>query len=45
MEAPYDVNLPIETLYKRIEENVQYTAASNTPFTASQVVSISFCVI
>ena len=45
MAAPYDVNLPIETLYKRIGENVQYTAAANTPFTAAQVVSTAFHVI
>ena len=44
MEA-YDVNVPIETLFKRIEECVQYAAAGNTPFTAAQVVSTSFRVI
>ena len=42
MTATYDVNLPIETLYKRIEECVQYAAAGNTPFTAAQVVSTAF---
>jgi len=42
MASPYDVNLPIETLYKRIEECVQFAAAGNTPFTAAQVVSTAF---
>ena len=45
MTAPYNVNLPIETLYKRIEESVQYTAAANTPFTKAQAVSTAFHVI
>ena len=45
MAAAYDVNLPIETLYKRIEDCVQYAAAANTPFTAAQVVSTAFRVI
>ena len=45
MAAPYDVNLPIEMLYKHIEESVQYAAASNTPFTTAQVVSTAFRVI
>ena len=45
MAAPYDVNLPIETLYKRIEESVQYAAAANATFTAAQVVSTAFRVI
>ena len=42
MAATYDVNLPIETLFKRIEECVQFAAAGNTPFTAPQVVSTAF---
>ena len=45
MGAAYDVNLPVETLYKRIEEGVQFAAAGNTPFTAEQVVSIAFRII
>ena len=45
MAAPYDVNLPIETLYKRIKESAQYAAAANTPFTTAQVVSTAFRVI
>ena len=42
MAANYDVNLPIETFFKRIEECVQYAAAGNTPFTAAQVISTDF---
>ena len=45
MAAPYNVNLPMETLYKCIEESVQYAAAENTPFTAAQVVSTAFRII
>ena len=45
MAAAYDLNLPIKTLFKRIEECVQYSAAGNTPFTASQVVSTAFCIM
>ena len=26
MEAPYDINLPIETLFEKIENTVEYTA-------------------
>jgi len=42
MAAKYNVNLPTETFFKRIEECVQYAAAGNTPFTAAQVVSTTF---
>jgi len=42
MAANYDVNLPIETFFKRIEECVQYTAAGSTPFAAAQVASTAF---
>ena len=45
MAAPYDVRLIIETLYKRIEESVQYAVASNITLTAAQVVSTAFRVI
>ena len=45
MGAAYDVNLPIKTLFKRIEDDVQFAAAGNTPFTAAQVVSIAFRII
>ena len=45
MGAAYDVNLPIEKLFKRIEDGVQFAAVGNTPFTAAQVVSIAFCII
>ena len=43
--ASYNVSVPIKTLYKRIEESVQYTASANTPFATAQVVSTAFCVI
>ena len=45
MGAAYDVNLPIETLFKRIEEGIQFAAAGSTPFTAVQVISIAFRII
>jgi len=42
MAANYDVNLPTEKFFKRIEECVQHAAAGNTPFTAAKVVSTAF---
>lgn len=45
LSAMYDVNMPIETLYKRTEEYVQYAVAANTPFSDTQIVSSAFRVI
>ena len=45
MAAPYDINLPIETLYRRIEEIVQYAATAKTPFTTARAVSTAFRII
>lgn len=44
MGAAY-VHLPVELLFKRIEDGMQFAAAGNTPFTAVQVVSIAFSII
>ena len=39
MTATYNINVPIETLYKRVEEYVQYSAAANTPFADPHIFS------
>ena len=42
MSEDLDVNLPIESFFKRVEECVAFAAAGETPFTAAQVVSSAF---
>ena len=39
MKLPYDVNLPIETMFDQIEDAVEFASAGNAPFTAVQVVN------
>ena len=39
MTEPFDVNLPVETFFRRIEECVDFAAHGRTPFTPEQVVS------
>ena len=41
MTESFDVNLPIEAFYRRIEECVDFAAHGRTPFTPEQVVSSS----
>ena len=37
--APYDANLPIETLWTTITECVAYAVAGNSPFTVKQIIT------
>ena len=37
--APYDANLPIETLWNTITECVAYAIAGNSPFTGKQIIT------
>ena len=45
MTAATDVNLPVDTLYKRVEDCTQFTAAANTPLTDPHIFSSAFRVI
>ena len=45
MNEPFDVNLPVETFFRRIEECVDYASNGQTPFSKEQVVSSAFCSI
>ena len=40
--APFDVSLPIETLYDQIEDVVELADAGQTPYIAPQVVAIAY---
>ena len=40
--SPYDVNPPIESLFDRVENCGDYSAAGNTPYILEQVISITF---
>ena len=45
MEAAYDINMPIETLFEQIEDAVEYAAQAHTPFTNAQVVSTAYMLV
>ncbi len=45
MKAGYDVNLPIETLFKQIENAIDYASAGNTPYTPAQVLTIAYQIL
>lgn len=45
MYAPYDINLPIETLFDQIEEGLEYAAAGRSLFTNEQVMSIAYMTV
>ena len=45
IEAAYDINMLIETLFEKIEDTVEYTAQAHTPFTNAQVVSIAYMLV
>jgi hypothetical protein len=45
MRAAYDVNLPIETLFRQIENSIDYAAAGNTPYTPAQVLAIAYQIV
>ena len=42
MMEPIDIELPIETFYRKIEECVDFAASGGTPFSTQQVVSTAF---
>ena len=42
MSEPFDVSLPVETFFRRIEECVDFAAAGNIPFSPQQVVNQAF---
>ena len=42
MKTPFDVSLPIETLYDQIEDAVELADAGQTPYSAPQVVAIAY---
>lgn len=44
-KAPYDANLPIETLFAQVESSMEYAAAGNTPYTPNQIVATAYQVI
>jgi hypothetical protein len=41
-KEPYDANLPLETLFHRIEHAIDYAAAASTPYSAEQVVATAY---
>ncbi len=45
MKAGYDVNLPIETLFRQIENAIDYASAGNTPYTPAQVLAIAYQIV
>ena len=42
IKAPFDINMPIEGLYQRIQECVEYAAEGNTLYTPEQVLAIAY---
>ena len=42
MNEPVDVNMPIDTYFKRIEDCLQYASDANNPFTEEQVLQTTF---
>ena len=45
MKAGYDVNQPIETLFRQIENAIDYASAGNTPYTPAQVLAIAYQIV
>ena len=39
MEAAYNINMPIETIFEKIEDTVEYAVQIHTQFTNAQVLS------
>ena len=42
LKAPYDPNLPIETLFDQIENGIDYAAAGLSPYSPEQVINTAF---
>jgi len=45
MKTPFDVSLPIETLYDQIEASVELADIGQTLYTAEHVVAISYSLV
>ena len=42
MKQPYDVDLPIDTIFDQIEDAVEYTSVGNAPFTPVHVIKTTY---
>ena len=42
MKKPYNLNLPVENLFKQVNYAVEYAAAVNTPYTPLQIVTTAY---
>ena len=42
MKNPYDVNLPIDNLFKQIQLAVEFTTTGNTPYSPAQVLAVAY---
>ena len=42
MKTPYDVNMPIENLYKQIQSAVEFATAGSTPYSPAQVLAVAY---
>jgi hypothetical protein len=45
MKAGYDVNQLIETLFRQMENAIDYASAGNTPYTPAQVLAIAYQIV
>ena len=45
MEAPYDVNLPIESLFEKIKDVIKFVVQGRIPFSNKQVVSTVYMLV
>ena len=42
LRTPYNANHPLEYLFFQVENDVEYAASGNTPYSPEQVITISF---
>ena len=42
LQAPYDINQPFETLLDQVKNAVDYASSGDTPYTPTQIITISF---
>ena len=45
MKTPFDVSLPIETMYDQIKDTVELADTGQTPYSAPQVVAIAYSLV
>ena len=45
MKTPFDMTLPIETLYDQIENAVELANVGLTPYSAPQVVAVAYLLV